>query len=68
MSIECSNTKVNETFVAQGRINVTVTSWSNLEGANISVCGDNLTPLMSGSFHWEELDTIIAALAIAKSQ
>lgn len=48
-------------------VSVTVNTWSNLEGANLMVHGQDCRLLMAGAFRWEELDMITAALTVART-
>lgn len=61
--------QTKEVFMEGGGINVSVYSWGNLEGCSFIVHGNGeQMPLrLAGSFRWEELDLLLAALTVARS-
>lgn len=57
-----------ETYAAGNGITVTVSHWANCEGCNLMIHGnDEKTLRMAGAFRWEELDILLAALAVARA-
>lgn len=67
MKLETLKSDSKEIFLEVDDFSVTVNTWSNHEGASIMVHGKDLALRMAGSFRWEEIDAIIAALAAASA-
>lgn len=67
MKMEHLISKVSEIFVENAGHTVTVTTWSNGEGVNILVQGKDLTTILAGSLRWEDADSLIAALSLART-
>ena len=67
MKLETIIKDSKEIFVEGHGVSVTVNTWSNLEGGNVMVHGEDCRLLMAGAFRWEELDILCAALTIARS-
>ena len=67
MKLETDAREVKEIYADHGDFNVTVTTWSNYEGASMMVHGKDLQLRMAGAFRWEEIDVMIAALAAARA-
>ena len=67
MKLETIKTPTTEVFVQYGEVTITVTRWSNLEGANIMVTGKDLAVRMSCAMTWEEIAALQVALAAANS-
>ena len=67
MKIEQYLSKVSEIFVENEDHSVTVTALSNGEGVNVMLHGKNLSPVLTGSMRWEEVDILVAALTLARS-
>lgn len=67
MNLKTIKTDCKEIFVESDELQVTVNTWSNLEGANLMVHGKDCSIRMAGAFRWEEMDVILVALAAARS-
>lgn len=69
MKLEAIKTDTKETFLEGSDVTVSVYQWGNLEGCSFLVHGNGSSmPLrVAASLRWEELDTLIAALTIARS-
>lgn len=67
MKIEAIKTKTTEVFIETNEGSVSVTGWSNCEGANIIVTTKDLSVKMAGCLRWEEIDNLIVALAVARA-
>ena len=67
MKLETIKTPTIEVCVQQNDTTITVTRWSNLEGANIMVTGKDLAIRMSCAMTWEEISSLQVALAAANS-
>ena len=67
MKLETIKTPTIEVCVQQNDTTITVTRWSNLEGANIMVTGKDLAIRMSCAMTWEEIGALQVALAAANS-
>jgi hypothetical protein len=69
MKLESIKNSCKEFYVESDTISVTVTTWSNLEGASLMVHGKgpDLPLRMAGAFRWEELDAMLVALAAARA-
>lgn len=67
MKVEAMKTATTEVFVQQDDTSFTVTQWSNFEGANVMITGNDLYVRMACAMRWEEIDALIVALAAARS-
>lgn len=69
MKLEAIKTPTTEVFLEAHGLTVTVTAWSNAEGASLMVhgAGEGLPLRMAGAFRWEEIDAILVALTAARS-
>lgn len=67
MKMETFVNQSKEVFIEGKDTTVSINVWSNLEGANIMVHGKGLDIRMAGSFRWEELDMIAAAITVART-
>ena len=67
MKLETIKTPTIEVVVQQNDTTITVTRWSNLEGANIMVTNTDLAIRMSCAMTWEEISALQVALAAANS-
>ena len=67
MKLETIKTPTIEVCVQQNDTIITVTRWSNLEGANIMVTNTDLAIRMSCAMTWEEISALQVALAAANS-
>lgn len=56
-----------EIFIEGNDISVMINTWASLEGCNLMVHGKDCRLMMAGSFRWEELDMIAAAISIART-
>lgn len=67
--LETFTSPSKETYATGQGITVTVSHWSNCEGCNLMVHGkgEQMPLRMAGAFRWEELDILIAALAVARA-
>lgn len=70
MKLESIKTNTTETFLEGQGITVSVYKWGNLEGCSFLVhgAGEGSPIQLAGSFRWEELDVIISALTIARTE
>ena len=70
MKLESIKTNTTEIFLEGNGITVSVYRWGNFEGASFLVHGSGEgSPIQSaGSFRWEELDVLISALTIARTE
>jgi hypothetical protein len=69
MKLETFTSPCKEVFIDAGKVSVTVTTWSNAEGASLMVhgAGPELPLRMAGAFRWEEIDAIVVALVAARA-
>ena len=67
MKLETEAREVKEIYMDHGDFNVTVTTWSNHEGASMMVHGKDLQLRFAGAFRWDEIDVMIAALSTARA-
>ena len=67
MKLETIRTKTTETFLQGNDFSVTVTPWGNCEGASVMVNGKDLSVKLAAAMRWEEIDMLIAALAVARA-
>ena len=67
--LETLKNPTTETFITNddGSFSVTVTGWSNIEGANVMVTDRNLSVRLAAAMRWEEIDLLIAALSVARA-
>lgn len=65
--IRVTTTPSKEIYIETPTLTVSIYPWGNYEGASLLVhgVGPGLPIRMSGSFTWEELQAIQAALAVA---
>lgn len=70
MKLETLKADCKEIFLETDSVNVTVFTWSNLEGASLLVhdtAKGGLQLRMAGSFRWEDIDAILVALNAARA-
>lgn len=69
IKLEAFTSQTKETYASGQGISVTVSHWANGEGCNLMVhgSGDQMPLRMAGAFRWEELDILLAALALARA-
>lgn len=70
MKLETIKTQTTETYLAAKEHSVTVTAWGNHEGANVMMTSNtkDCALKMAACLRWEEIDTLIAALAVARAE
>lgn len=67
MKLETIKTQTTEVFLESKDFTVTVTNWANHEGFNVICNGKDLAIRTAFSMTLTELDTLITALAAARS-
>ncbi len=69
IKLETFTSQTKETYATGQGISVTVSHWANCEGVNLMVHGrgEQMPLRMAGAFRWEELDILLAALAVARA-
>jgi len=69
MKLETFKSPTKETYVTGNGITVTVYDWANLEGCSFMIHqdGESMPLRCAASLRWEELDTLLVALAAARS-
>jgi len=70
MKLETIKTQTTETYLAAKDYSVTVTPWGNQEGANVMMTTNSKDCVlkMAASLRWEEIDGLMAALAVARAE
>lgn len=69
MEMKTFKSDSKEVFVEGDGVVVTVNTWPSAEGCNLMVHSDSTCKQlrMAGSFRWEEVDAVLAALIAARS-
>lgn len=69
MKLETFISQTKEIFVEGNGFNVTANPWANCEGVNVMIHGNGKDiPIRAAfSLRWEELDTLMVALAAARA-
>ena len=67
MRLEAIKSFATEIFLETKDGAVTVNPWSNQEGANVMLTTKDGAVKMAGCLRWEEIDCLLAALAVARS-
>lgn len=69
MQLDCIKTQTKEIFLEGPDITVSVYAWGNMEGCSFMVHGNGkeMPMRLAASLRWEELDTLLAALTLARS-
>lgn len=69
MKLQSVKTTTTEIFLEGPDITVSVYQWGNLEGCSFLVHsnGGGCPIRLAASLRWEELDTLLAALTLARS-
>ena len=66
--IETWQEKTKTTTVRLGDTQVDVSDWANLEGVQVGVVSKDRATILSGSMTWEELEALVAALSLHKTE
>lgn len=61
-----TTTKTENHFIEGDKYTVSVTTWSNCEGMDINVTGNDCQSIMSGSLTWDMVRDLTVILTIAK--
>jgi len=69
MKFETLTAQTTEYYLEADKVSVSVNPWSNMEGANIMLLGngEGMPLRMACALRWEEIDMLIATLAVARA-
>ena len=67
MKLETIKSQCTEVLLTHNDNTITVTPWSNCEGVNVVMTGQDLSIRLAAALTWEDLDALLVALSAARA-